>query len=91
MITKSSVETTYHSKIDYIIGLWAKTIAGEISGVVNNEIGELSAARWLTLASRILRMFISSYQSDEHYSKLKKLARYIILVYYQVLYVQLCK
>lgn len=52
---------------------------------MNNIIGELSAARWITLGSRILRMLISSTPSEESMIKLRKLARYIILVYYQVI------
>ena len=49
--------------------------------VARSKIGPLCHARWITIQTRILRVFMSSVNSA-HYPKLRKLAKYIIDIYF---------
>jgi len=51
---------------------------------MKKKIGPLCHSRWLTLATRILRLYIALSPNNTVFSKIKKLARYIIGVYWKM-------
>lgn len=58
-------------------------MTGNVTSVTTNEIGELCAARWITLASRILRLYITEASTPDRQLKLNKLSLYVVSVYYK--------
>ena len=60
---------------------------GDISDVKNSTIGPVHQARWLTLASRIMRLYCSQPDNLGAYweSVLERLAIFIVKVYFKVL------
>ena len=61
--------------------------ANKIDRFVNNKIGPCSTARWITLGTRILRLYMASgSQSYNAHIKeiLERLASFIVHVYYKV-------
>ena len=58
----------------------------KIDRFVNNKIGPCSTARWITLGTRILRVYMSSesYNSHIQETSAERLATFIVSVYYKV-------
>ena len=60
---------------------------GDISAVASSRIGQVHQARWLTLASRVLRLYCSAPDNFSVYLNeiLERLSTFIIQVYFKVL------
>ena len=54
------------------------------SPAATNVLGELCTSRWLTYASRVLRLYISCSYPHNLANAVRTLAKYIVTVYYRV-------
>ncbi|XP_063690962.1 uncharacterized protein LOC134823433 [Bolinopsis microptera] len=60
-------------------------VNGKIDRFVNNKIGNCSTARWITLGTRILRLYMTSSSYNSHCAEiLERMANFIVHVYYKV-------
>ena len=59
---------------------------GDISNVKDRAIGRAHQARWLTLSSRLIRIYCSvpSYVGAYEMEKLERMAMFIIRIYFKV-------
>ena len=64
---------------------------GDLDKALSLKIGPVNHSRWLTTASRILRLYISTERTDPIYKDLRTLAEFIIRSYAQVWFEVKCK
>ena len=71
--------------VNYGTGNTKTSIYGTNVGmdILHKKIGPLCHSRWLTLASRILRMYVAMDSKSPLYSKVQLLAKYIVGVYWK--------
>ena len=65
-------------------GEWVPNHPGVPANLMTRKIGPLFHARWLTLACRVMRAYMSMCPSHPKFGKIKSLALYVTNIYFPV-------
>ena len=65
-------------------GKWVPNHPSVPKNILNRKIGPLNHSRWLTLAARLIRLYISMNKDDEGFAAVKRLAMYCVKIYFPI-------